>query len=107
MRTLEPSEYCLVSGTGTDTLNVYTPGGAVVTTQLEQNQSTTIKITLGELEYTWNSGEFITCSTLGAGVGLTLGAFTANPVIGRAAAFFSALGCKTAFSKNDEDGDEF
>ena len=107
MRELEVHEYAHVTGAG-ESVTIYNGNGITVGSRLEPNQSTTITFTTaGGSSYSWNSGTFVSCFTVGGGVGLAVTAFTGNPAMGGLAALATSIGCTALASSTEDDGDEY
>lgn len=91
-------------------VNIYSlPGSWAVQTQLEPNQSTTIRLLdeYGNMRVNWNSGTFLSCFVLGAGVGIGVASYTGNPRLGALASSMVAAGCSRAVQYSTEDGDQY
>lgn len=103
MRPLAFHEIDLVSG-GNETVTYNLPAGSTMTMRLEANNSTTIDFTFPGLgSYTWNSGTFIACSLIGAGVGLTVTAFSGNPLLGSLSSSLASYGCTQLANQTGSD----
>lgn len=91
-------------------VNTYSlPADWSVQTQLEPNQSTTIRLFdgSGNMRVDWNSGTFLTCFLLGSGVGIGVASYTGNPRLGMLASSMVAAGCSKAVQYSTEDGDQY
>ena len=58
-------------------------------------------------EGNWNSGTFLSCFVLGAGVGIGVASYTGNPRLGALASSMVAAGCSRAVQYSTEDGDQY
>lgn len=95
MRNLTEDEISQIAGFGSASYQL--PAGASLTSTLMPNQSTTLSIHLANGQsYSWNSGTFLTCTVLGAGVGSAAFAFSGgNAAIGSLASFMSSRACSS------------
>lgn len=93
---------------GIENNNYSLPAGYTIRTQLELNQSTTVQLfdRAGNMTVNWNSGTFLSCFVLGAGVGLAVSSYSGNPKLGMLAGGLVSAGCQRAVSYSSEDGDE-
>lgn len=100
---------CGMTPEGEETYTFNLPLGYTVETELEDNNSTSVRLrdAGGSQVLFWNSGTFIACSILGAGVGLMVGSYAMNPSIGALAARMTSYGCSKAMNRTYEDGDEY
>jgi hypothetical protein len=102
MRSLTEEETNEVIGKlGVSQLNL--PAGAKLTTELMPNNSTTISVTLANgASQTWNSGTYLTCTLISAGVGGAAWAFSGgNPMIGGISSMLASFGCSLAIGGLD------
>lgn len=100
MRPLTLSEIDAVSGGETVTFEL--PAGAKVTSTLEANQSTTLNFSFANgYTYSWNSGTFITCFLIGAGVGAAVTAYSGgNTALGSLTGMLAAQACTYAVNSS-------
>jgi hypothetical protein len=95
MRELTENEISQIAGFGS--VSYQLPAGSSLTSTLMPNQSTTLSVQLASGQtYSWNSGTFLTCTVLGAGVGSAAFAFSGgNAAIGSLAGFMASRACAT------------
>jgi hypothetical protein len=93
MRALTENEISQIVGFGS--VSYQLPAGASLTSTLMPNQSTTLSVQLASGQsYSWNSGTFLTCTVLGAGVGSAAFAFSGgNAAIGALGGFMASRAC--------------
>lgn len=94
---------------GEDTWTFSLPGGYTFQSQLQPNESTTLTVldSSGNAVYSWNSGIFVSCFLLGAGVGAIVTSYAQNPRVGVLAATLTGAGCKAVVGRTNEDGDQY
>lgn len=99
---------CDEPANGEETHNFTLPYGMNVTSELESNNSTTFRFYRnGQPFYVWNSGTFVSCFLIGAGVGGIVTGFTGMPALGGLATFLATQGCQNYVNKTLEDGDTY
>lgn len=91
----------------TSTFNA--PGGYTFTTQLEDNNSTTafLRNANGDVIWEKNSGLWMACYVMGAGVGLGVVSYTGNPVAAAFIGGLTAYGCGVLTRESGADGDSW
>jgi hypothetical protein len=99
------------AASGGETVTYTLPAGSSVTTKLEADFSTTIKVNIpGVPLYTWNSGIAVSCYILATGFAVTAGTLSRNVTVGTLTNHLIAQGCKAVMTNTkmpdpSDDGD--